>query len=201
MDIFEAANKNGFNNGSFVAFLKANDYTIEPATFLRNASIPDSQADLAIKAYKEHLAQEKAAAVKAAAAAAEEERARQAALAQILVTSGFNFDGYTVTKYSGYISGDDVIEIPRGTSGIFLNATNVGDALSKSLVKIRRNALQELKEAAYDLGCNAIIGVDFDYITLEPETARSNGGTMYLPYVFCVTANGNAVVIEKDETK
>ena len=201
MDIFEAANKNGFNNDSFVAFLEANDYTIEPATFLRNPSIPDSQADLAIKAYKEHLAQEKAAAVKVEAAAVEEERARQAELAQILVTSGFNFDGYTVTKYSGYISGDDVIEIPRGTSGIFLNATNVGDALSKSLVKIRRNALQELKEAAYDLGCNAIIGVDFDYITLEPETARSNGGTMYLPYVFCVTANGNAVVIEKDETK
>ena len=194
MDIFEAANKNGFNNDSFVAFLEANDYTIEPATFLRNPSIPDSQADLAIKAYKEHLAQEKAA-------AAEEKRARQAALAQILVTSGFNFDGYTVTKYSGYISGDDVIEIPRGTSGIFLDATNVGDALSKSLVKIRRNALQELKEAAYDLGCNAVIGVDFDYITLEPEAASLNGKTTYLPYVFCVTANGNAVVIEKDETK
>ena len=150
MDILKAANKNGFNNDSFVAFLEANGYTIEPATFLRNPSIPDSQADLAIKAYKEHLAQEKAA-------AAEEKRARQAALAQILVTSGFNFDGYTVTKYSGYISGDDVIEIPRGTSGIFLDATNVGDALSKSLVKIRRNALQELKEAAYDLGCNAVV--------------------------------------------
>lgn len=194
MDILKAANKNGFNNDSFVAFLEANDYTIEPATFLRNPSIPDSQADLAIKAYKEHLAQEKAA-------AAEEKRARQAALAQILVTSGFNFDGYTVTKYSGYISGDDVIEIPRGTSGIFLDATNVGDALSKSLVKIRRNALQELKEAAYDLGCNAVIGVDFDYITLEPEAASLNGKTTYLPYVFCVTANGNAVVIEKDETK
>ena len=46
-----------------------------------------------------------------------------------------------------------------------------------------------------------IIGVDFDYITLEPETANSKGGTTYLPYVFCVTANGNAVVIEKDDDK
>lgn len=62
-------------------------------------------------------------------------------------------------------------------------------------------ALAELKEAAYDLGCNAVIGVDFDYITLEPETANSKGGTTYLPYVFCVTANGNAVVIEKDDDK
>lgn len=134
----------------------------------------------------------------------EEERARaeverQRAIASMLITSGFNFDGYHVTKYSGYISGDDVVQIDRGTEGIFFRARNVGDSLSAALVKIRRNALQELKEAAYDLGCNAVIGVDFDYITLDPETANSRGGTTYLPYVFCVTANGNAVVIEKDE--
>ena len=67
-----------------------------------------------------------------------------------------------------------------------------------SLSSIRRRALAELKEAAYDLGCNAVIGVDFDYLTLDPETASSSGGTMYLPYVFGVTANGNAVVIEKN---
>ncbi len=66
-----------------------------------------------------------------------------------------------------------------------------------SLVHIRRNALAELKEAAYNLGCNAVIGVDFDYLTLDPETVNANGGTLYLPYVFGVTANGNAVVIEK----
>ena len=91
-----------------------------------------------------------------------------------------------------------MIEIPRGREGIFATATNVDDALSASLVKIRRQALKELKEAAYDLGCNAVIGVDFDYITLEPETANAGGGTLYLPYVFCVTANGNAVIIEKE---
>lgn len=101
--------------------------------------------------------------------------------------------------YSGYISGDDVVQIPRGKDGIFSGATDVGEALSKALRKIRRQALAELKEAAYDLGCNAVIGVDFDYITLDPETANTLGGTTYLPYVFCVTANGNAVVIEKDE--
>lgn len=64
---------------------------------------------------------------------------------------------------------------------------------------IRRNALAELKEAAYALGCNAVIGIDFDYITLDPETAGSNGGTLYLPFLFCVTANGNAVVIERND--
>lgn len=124
---------------------------------------------------------------------------KQKALASMLITSGFNFDGYKIKKYSGYISGDDAISVDRGTSGIFSSATDVSESLTASLVKIRRQAIKELKEAAYDLGCNAVIGVDFDYITLEPETANSRGGTTYLPYVFCVTANGNAVIIEKEE--
>lgn len=169
-----------------------------------------------VQRYKIYDAEEKAKQANERKKAAEEaERRRQAemelerkkrqaeeekreALSSMLITSGFNFDGYKITKYSGYISGDDAISIDRGTSGIFSSATDVNEELTKSLVKIRRNAIQELKEAAYDLGCNAVIGVDFDYITLDPETANSSGGTTYLPYVFCVTANGNAVVIEKD---
>lgn len=159
-----------------------------------------------VQRYKIYDAEEKAKQANERKKAAEEaERRRQAeedkqrALASMLITSGFNFDGYKIKKYSGYISGDDAISIDRGKVGFFSDATNVEDSLTKSLVKIRRQAIKELKEAAYDLGCNAVIGVDFDYITLEPETANSNGGTTYLPYVFCVTANGNAVIIEKDE--
>lgn len=126
--------------------------------------------------------------------AQEEEQLKQLALSKMLISSGFSFEGYNITKYSGYISGDDAVEIPRG--GIFGN--NNGQNLTDALVKIRRKALQELKEAAYDLGCNAIIGVDFDYLTLEPETALI-GKTVYEPYIICVTANGNAVIIEKAE--
>lgn len=158
-----------------------------------------------VQRYKDYLVQEEIKRKAEQEKAAEEERKKrqaeedkQKALASMLITSGFNFDGYKIKKYSGYISGDDAISIDRGTSGIFSSATNVSDSLTKSLVKIRRQAIKELKEAAYDLGCNAVIGVDFDYITLEPETANSSGGTTYLPYVFCVTANGNAVIIEKE---
>ena len=117
-------------------------------------------------------------------------------MAQMLITSGFNFDGYKIVKYSGYISGDDAMTVSRGSS---FTDGGVRDNLMASLVQIRRNALRELKEAAYDLGCNAVIGVDFDYITLDPQTANITGGTTYQPYVFCVTANGNAVIIEKIE--
>ena len=123
------------------------------------------------------------------------------ALPKMLITSGFSFEGYRIVKYSGYISGDDAIQIDRGTASFWdgSGATDVGEKLMQSLTIIRRNALRELKEAAYDLGCNAVIGVDFDYLTLDPQTATSTGGTAYQPYVFGITANGTAVKIEKIE--
>ena len=128
----------------------------------------------------------------------EEQNQRSAELAKILVTSGYNFEGYKITRYSGYISGDDAVSVDRGFAGYGRQGTDVGEYLLKSLTVIRQNALRELKEAADALGCNAVIGVDFDYITLDPETANSTGGTTYYPYVFCVTANGTAVEIEKE---
>lgn len=141
-------------------------------------------------------AREAEEAARIAAEEAAEAARKKKAMAQMLITSGFNFDGYRVVKYSGYISGDDAMTVSRGSS---FTDGGVRDKLMASLVEIRRNALRELKEAAYDLGCNAIIGVDFDYITLDPQTANLSGGTTYQPYVFGVTANGNAVIIEKIE--
>ena len=38
---------------------------------------------------------------------------KQQALSSMLITSGFNFDGYMITKYSGYISGDDAVSMDR----------------------------------------------------------------------------------------
>ena len=152
----------------------------------------DADITAIVYAYKQDLAG------KTVKTAEEKERleAKQAALANILITSGFNFEGYRIIKYSGYISGDDAINVDRGLA-LFGAGENISDKLMKSLVVIRRNALAELKESAFALGCNAVIGVDFDYLTLDPQTANILGGTTYAPYVFGVTANGNAVVIEK----
>ena len=133
-----------------------------------------------------------------AAERAKEEAKKKKALSEMLISSGFNFEGYRIVKYSGYISGDDAVEIPRTFTIFGLSGGDNGQKLTDALVKIRIQALKELKEAAYDLGCNAVIGVDFDYITLEPETADIVGKTVYQPYIICVTANGNAVVIEKN---
>lgn len=129
----------------------------------------------------------------------EAENEKQQALANMLISSGFSFDGYRIVKYSGYISGDDATQMPRSYKGIFKDTTkDNNEELTKALVKIRHQALKELKEAAYDLGCNAVIGVDFDYLTLDPETVDLSGHHYLEPYLICVTANGNAVVIEKE---
>jgi uncharacterized protein YbjQ (UPF0145 family) len=208
MKIKDVASQYGLNRDKFETFLRQSNYKSQINDGFLGMTIDDGanigaivrdfkeyEDDLAAKATR--MAQEKANEDARLRKAAEEKRA---ALVSMLITSGFNFDGYTIRKYSGYISGDDAISVDRGMSaGIFSSATNVQDKLMESLVTIRRNALAELKEAAYALGCNAVIGVDFDYLTLDPQTANASGGTTYLPYVFGVTANGNAVVIEKIE--
>ncbi len=206
----DIAKKYGIDQKVFEYWLKESN-VVRFSSGMRGVSIDDGQdigsivqqfqtwhAPILAEQAQQQAAQEQAAR-DAQAAKEQAERDKQAALASMLITSGFTFDGYTITRYSGYISGDDAIQIPRGKNSFFGSATNVGDSLMASLVKIRRNALAELKEAAYALGCNAVIGVDFDYLTLDPQTENTlnKTGVEYLPYVFGVTANGNAVVIER----
>ena len=124
---------------------------------------------------------------------------RRTDTSRILITPGFNFDGYHVVKYSDFISGDAAVSVARGLVKDASILTHAQEQLTKSLPFIRRDALSRLKNAASELGCNAIIGVDYDYITLEPETHMIMvGETLQLPYVFAVTVSGTAVVIEKD---
>ena len=163
-------------------------------------AIDDKDVAAAVNAYKKSIEDKERAALEKSRKEEEKirkEQEKKQAVASMLVTSGFNFDGYSIKKYSGYISGDDAIQINRDE--LF---NNNGKVLTDSLVEIRIKALKELKEAAYDLGCNAVIGVDFDYMTFEPESIETRliTGTshVYEPYVVCVTANGNAVVIEKN---
>lgn len=180
MIVSEIKRKYGIDIAAFINFIKQNN--LPYAEDHRNGfSILDRNVESFVRMFIE----------------AEEEQAETLdAMKDILITSGFSFDGYRITKYSGYISGDDAVQIPR--TGLF-GGNNNGENLTNALVGIRRVALAELKQAAYDLGCNAVIGVDFDYLTLDPQTANIVGGTTYEPYVICVTANGNAVIIEKDE--
>lgn len=59
------------------------------------------------------------------------------------------------------------------------------EAVQKTLQDTRRTALYELKKEAYEVGANAVVGVDLDYVEL------SAGGNMVL-----LVASGTAVRIE-----
>ncbi len=199
MKVKDVAARYGINQIAFENFLKNSQYKNLIKSGITGMTIADNvNCDEIVSAFRNYLNEINIREAQAKQAEIE----KQTAIANMLITSGFNFDGYHVVKYSGYISGDDAISVPRGWaifSDSAAGATNVQEKLTNSLVVIRRNALRELKEAAYALGCNAVIGVDFDYLTLDPQTSNISGGTTYLPYVFAVTANGNAVIIEKDD--
>ena len=215
MKTLEIAKKYKIDNGQFIKYIRDNKLPYSETRFdihvddeLVEAYVTDfkNRDHASAKQLNERLNQVKAEENQILAQLAaerarmeEEENEHNKELSKILITSGFSFEGYRIVKYSGYISGDDAISVNRDYA--FFEDASVKDKLMNSLVVIRRNALRELKEAAYNLGCNAVIGVDFDYLTLDPQTASITGGTVYQPYVFGVTANGNAVVIEKIENE
>jgi uncharacterized protein YbjQ (UPF0145 family) len=191
----DIASKYSLDKNEFETFLRKSNYTSKINDGLFGITInDDANVSVIVRDFKKYEQEKRNEDARIKKAVDDKKNA----LANMLITSGFNFDGFRITKYSGYISGDDAISVERGMS-IFGSGTKVKDKLMESLVIIRRRALAELKEAAYALGCNAVIGVDFDYLTLDPQTADISGGITYQPYVFGVTANGNAVIIEKIE--
>jgi len=60
------------------------------------------------------------------------------------------------------------------------------EAVQRTMRDSRRTALYELKKEAYEVGANAVVGVDLDYVELS-----SNGSMVML------VASGTAVVIEE----
>ena len=59
------------------------------------------------------------------------------------------------------------------------------EAVQKTMRDSRKTALYELKKEAYEVGANAVVGVDLDYVEL------SSSGSMVM-----LVASGTAVVIE-----
>ena len=74
---------------------------------------------------------------------------------------------------------------------LFAGVRNVvggrAEAVQKTMRDARRTALYELKKEAYEVGANAVVGVDLDYVEL------SNAGSMVM-----LVASGTAVIIEED---
>lgn len=108
-------------------------------------------------------------------------------ITQHTITSGYNFEGYKITKYINIVSGQTVIgtglisELKSNISDTFGSESN---ALSNKIETAKESALNKLIIKSLSLGGNAVIGVDFDYVTFQNN-------------MIGVSANGTSVIIEE----
>ena len=107
----------------------------------------------------------------------------------MMMTSGFNFEGFHIVKYIKIISGETVLgtgfasEFSAGMANLFGVET---DKFAKKFEQAKDSSLNKLISKAVDLGANALIGVDFDYPLIYNN-------------IIAVIASATAVVVEKAE--
>ena len=106
----------------------------------------------------------------------------------MLITTTNIIEGKKITRYYGIVSGETI----RGANvfrDFFASIRDIVGGRAGSYEEVLREAkdtaLKELEEQAYQLGANAVIGVDLDYETV------GSGGSMLM-----VTAAGTAVRYE-----
>ncbi|SKC40107.1 Uncharacterized conserved protein YbjQ, UPF0145 family [Bacteroidales bacterium WCE2004] len=103
----------------------------------------------------------------------------------MILTTTPTVEGRTITEYRGVIFGE-VIEGVNFLRDFAASIRNVVGGRSGSyeeeLVNARNNALRELESRAYQVGADAVVGIDIDY-----EVLGTNGNMLM------VTASGTAV--------
>lgn len=108
----------------------------------------------------------------------------------VLISSGYDFEGYKIQKYLGFLSGETALgtgflsEYTASFSDFFGIESN---SFSNKLRQAKSASIRKLKQLVHDIGGNAIIGVDIDYHTF---TGNMIG----------VIASGTAVIVEKIST-
>lgn len=106
---------------------------------------------------------------------------------ELVISSGYNFEEYKITKYCDFITAQTVFGMGMFKAMAASIANMTGDestALNSKIDEAKSVAMEELKKKAVDKGANAIIGVDIDF-------------SMFSDTMIVVSANGTAVVIEK----
>lgn len=165
--------------------------------FLGNFVIDSSNEEKLLALFSSHIEAAEEAARQAAEEEAflKEEEERIAKVVQSMpVTSTASFDGYRITEYGGYVSGDEAIEL-SDTS--FSQGDFKKDKVNDAIKTMRFIAIDELKNAAAQIGCNAVVGLDFDYLTMDRSFPGLGGGTINRTFII-LTANGTAVHIEPE---
>jgi uncharacterized protein YbjQ (UPF0145 family) len=103
----------------------------------------------------------------------------------MIITTTPSVEGHKITDYKGIVVGEAIMgaNIVRD---LFASVTDIvggrSGAYESKLQDARDTALHELKDRAYDVGANAVVGVDLDYEVV--------GSSMLM-----VSASGTAVVL------
>lgn len=104
-----------------------------------------------------------------------------------MLTTGFDFNGYNIKSYLGVVSGEVVLgtgflsEFSASFSDFFGSKSG---AFACKLEEAKDAALKGLAQHSAERGGNAVIGIDFDYITFSSN-------------MIGVVANGTSVIVEK----
>lgn len=112
-------------------------------------------------------------------------RSRQAQ--GIVITTTPSVEGRTIHEYCGLVTGEAILGA-NIFKDFFAGIRDViggrSAAYERELRKARDIALDEMTQAAVDLGANAIIGVDLDYETVGGQSS-----------MLMVSISGTAVVL------
>ena len=106
----------------------------------------------------------------------------------IIVTTTPGIEGRRIVHYAGLVTGEAILgaNIFRDLfAGIRDIVGGRSAAYERELRSARTIASTELRQAAVELGANAVVGVDIDY-----ETVGGNGSMLM------VSISGTAVVVE-----
>jgi uncharacterized protein YbjQ (UPF0145 family) len=102
----------------------------------------------------------------------------------MVMTTTVDVQGRTITEYKGIVTGEAILGA-NIVKDLFAGIRDIvggrAGAYEQELRKARQIALDELGEAARQLGADAIVGIDIDYETVGQ-------GSMLM-----VTASGTAV--------
>jgi len=106
----------------------------------------------------------------------------------IIVTTTPGIDGRRIVRYAGIVTGEAIMGA-NIFKDLFAGIRDIVGGRSatyeRELRSARDIAVSELKQAAADMGANAVVGIDIDY-----ETVGANGSMLM------VSVSGTAVVVE-----
>lgn len=107
---------------------------------------------------------------------------------KILISTTSNIDGHSIKEYKG-VSGSQVMAGINMFKDVFAGFRNVvggrSRKLQESMNEMRKQAIHELREEAFQLKANAVVGVKLDF-------------DEYAENMLMLSISGTAVVIEYD---